>query len=84
VLGVGGRVLIPAGSVRLLAGGRSWQCLADEGSRRIAQAAPVIHAANDGSFEALSKVDFLVLGEVAARLEESSGRAVEALAARSD
>jgi len=61
-----------------------WLCLTDEGNRRISHAAPVIQAANDGFFEALSKVDFLVLGEVAARLEESSGRAVVALAARSD
>jgi DNA-binding MarR family transcriptional regulator len=61
-----------------------WLCLTEEGSHRISQAASVIQAANDGFFEALSKVDFLVLGEVAARLEESSGRAVKALADRLD
>jgi MarR family transcriptional regulator, organic hydroperoxide resistance regulator len=54
-------------------------CLTDEGSHRISNAAPVIQDANDGFFAALSKVDFLVLGDMVARLEVSSARAVQTL-----
>jgi MarR family transcriptional regulator, organic hydroperoxide resistance regulator len=56
-----------------------WLCLTEEGGRRISDIAPVIQDANDAFFGSLSKVDFLVLGDVAARLQESSGRAVKAL-----
>ena len=52
-------------------------CLTAEGRRRISHAAPVIQEANDSFFAALSKVDFLVLGDIAARLEKSSEQAVK-------
>jgi MarR family transcriptional regulator, organic hydroperoxide resistance regulator len=58
-------------------------CLTAEGSRRISHAAPVIQEANDAFFAALNKVDFLVLGDIAARLEASSAKAVRALNGRS-
>jgi MarR family transcriptional regulator, organic hydroperoxide resistance regulator len=61
-----------------------WLCLTEEGSRRISQAASMIQGANDAFFADLRKVDFLVLGDIAARLEESSGRAAKALADRLD
>lgn len=56
-----------------------WLCLTEEGSRRIAHAAPVIQNANDAFFASLSKVDFLVLADVAARLETGSDRGVKTL-----
>jgi len=56
-----------------------WLCLTDEGNRRIADAAPLIQEANDSFFAALTNVDFLVLGDIASRLEESSAKAVQAL-----
>ena len=56
-----------------------WLCLTEEGRRRVALAAPDIQDANDAFFASLSKVDFVVLGDVAARLEKSSARAVKAL-----
>ena len=52
-------------------------CLTAEGRRRISDAAPAIQDANDVFFAALSKVDFLVLGDIAARLEKSSEQAVK-------
>ena len=52
-------------------------CLTAEGRRRISDAAPAIQEANDVFFAALSKVDFLVLGDIAARLEKSSEQAVK-------
>lgn len=52
-----------------------WLCLSADGSRRISDTARVIQNANDAFFENLSKVDFLVLSDLAARLEKSSGRA---------
>ncbi|MFT5488619.1 MAG: DNA-binding MarR family transcriptional regulator [Paracoccaceae bacterium] len=51
-----------------------WLCLTEDGSHRISHAAPVIQEANDAFFATLSKVDFLVLGDIAARLEKSSDR----------
>ncbi len=52
-------------------------CLTAEGRRRISDAAPAIQDANDVFFAALSKVDFLVLSDIAARLEKSSEQAVK-------
>jgi DNA-binding MarR family transcriptional regulator len=52
-------------------------CLTAEGRRRISDAAPAIQEANDVFFAALSKVDFLVLGDIVARLEKSSEQAVK-------
>ena len=52
-------------------------CLTAEGRRRISDAAPAIQEANDVFFAALSKVDFLVLGDIATRLEKSSEQAVK-------
>ena len=56
-----------------------WLWLTEEGSRRISLAAPDIQAANDSFFDGLRKVDFLVLSDIAARLEVSSAKAVKAL-----
>ena len=52
-------------------------CLTAEGRRRISDAAPAIQEANDVFFAALSKVDFIVLGDIVARLEKSSEQAVK-------
>lgn len=57
-----------------------WLWLTDEAARRISQAAPDIQAANDSFFDGLRTVDFLVLSDIAARLEASSAKAVKALA----
>jgi DNA-binding MarR family transcriptional regulator len=54
-------------------------CLTAEGRRRISEAGPAIRDANDAFFAALDRVDFLVLGDIAARLEKSSERAVRKL-----
>ena len=56
-----------------------WLWLTEEGARRISLATADIQAANDSFFEGLRKVDFLVLSDIAARLEESSAKAVKAL-----
>lgn len=56
-----------------------WLCLTEEGSRRIAQTAKMIQQANDTFFGALDSVHFLVLSDIAARLEQSSERAVKNL-----
>lgn len=56
-----------------------WLCLTDEGSRRISDTAPVIQNANDAFFGSLDSVHFLVLSDIAARLEESSAKAVQSL-----
>tara|TARA_R110000868_G_scaffold109_14_gene1114 strand:- start:758 stop:1291 length:534 start_codon:yes stop_codon:yes gene_type:complete len=56
-----------------------WLWLTAEGARRVSRVAPDIQAANDAFFASLSRVDFLVLGDIAARLEKSSARAVAAL-----
>lgn len=56
-----------------------WLCLTEEGNKRISAAEDTIQAANDAFFAALNKVDFLVLGDVVARLEESSAKAVQSL-----
>lgn len=56
-----------------------WLCLTEEGNRRIAQAAGMIQNANDTFFGSLDSVHFLVLSDIAARLEKSSDRAVKAL-----
>ena len=56
-----------------------WLCLTEEGRQRISEAAATIQTANDAFFAALNKVDFLVLGDMVARLEESSAKAVKAL-----
>lgn len=54
-------------------------CLTAEGRRRISDAGPAIRDANDAFFAALDRVDFLVLGDIAARLEASSAKAVRGL-----
>lgn len=56
-----------------------WLWLTEEGAGRISRAAPDIQKANDSFFEGLRKVDFLVLGDIAERLEASSAKAVKAL-----
>lgn len=56
-----------------------WLWLTEEGARRISRATPGIQNANDSFFDGLSRIDFLVLSDIAARLEISSAKAVEAL-----
>lgn len=56
-----------------------WLCLTEEGSRRIARTAPLIQTANDEFFGALDSVHFLVLSDIAARLEKSADKAVRNL-----
>lgn len=56
-----------------------WLCLTDEGSRRIARTAEMIQEANDAFFGSLDNVHFLVLSDIAARLEKSSEQAVRNL-----
>lgn len=61
-----------------------WLCLTEEGSRRIARTAPLIQKVNDEFFGGLDSVHFLVLSDIAARLEKSSDKAVKALNALPD
>ncbi|MDE0797006.1 MAG: MarR family winged helix-turn-helix transcriptional regulator [Alphaproteobacteria bacterium] len=56
-----------------------WLCLTEEGSRRIAHTAELSQKANDAFFGSLDSVHFLVLSDIATRLEKSSDRAVRAL-----
>lgn len=50
--------------------------LAAEGIRRLKRTVPLIQRANDVFFSALNKTDFVVLCDIAARLEDSAERAV--------
>lgn len=77
------RVLVKEGLVEKKPNPRDgrgvWLCLTGEGSRRIARTARTIQTANDEFFGSLDSVHFLVLSDIAARLEKSSGRAVRNL-----
>ena len=54
-----------------------WLRLTEEGQRRIARAAMTAQKANDDFFSSLDNVHFLILSDIAARLEKSSAKAVK-------
>ena len=54
-----------------------WLRLTEEGQRRIARAAMTAQKANDDFFSSLDNVHFLILSDIAARLEKSSDKAVK-------